>query len=50
MFDQNAMNTGIVRPEITAAQIEFKPMMFQKLQTVGHFSGAATEDPHLHFK
>jgi hypothetical protein len=28
VFDPNAMNTGIVRPEITAAQFEFKPMMF----------------------
>ncbi|MCI31263.1 hypothetical protein A2U01_0052475, partial [Trifolium medium] len=33
VFDPNAMNTGIVRPEITAAQFEFKPMMFQMLQT-----------------
>ncbi|MCI47804.1 hypothetical protein A2U01_0069046, partial [Trifolium medium] len=48
VFDPNAMNTGIVRPEITAAQFEFKPMMFQMLQTVGQFSKAATEDPHLH--
>jgi hypothetical protein len=50
VFDPNAMNTGIVRPEITAAQFEFKPMMFQMLQTVGQFSGAATDDPHLHLK
>ncbi|MCI11463.1 hypothetical protein A2U01_0032564, partial [Trifolium medium] len=50
VFDQNAMNTGIVRPEITAAQFEFKPMMFHMLQTIGQFSGAAAEDPHLHLK
>ncbi|PNY16243.1 hypothetical protein L195_g012958 [Trifolium pratense] len=50
VFDPNAMNTGIVRPEIIAAQFEFKPMMFQMLQTVGQFYGAATEDPHLHLK
>ncbi|MCI53245.1 hypothetical protein A2U01_0074491, partial [Trifolium medium] len=48
VFNPNAMNTGIVRPEITTAQFEFKPMIFQMLQTVGQFSGAATEDPHLH--
>ncbi|MCI57615.1 hypothetical protein A2U01_0078866, partial [Trifolium medium] len=39
VFDPNVMNTRIVRPEITAAQFEFKPMMFQMLQTVGQFSG-----------
>jgi hypothetical protein len=38
VFDPNAMNTKIVRPEITAAQFEFKPMMFQMLQTIGQFS------------
>ncbi|KAK2415996.1 hypothetical protein QL285_038430 [Trifolium repens] len=26
VFDPNAMNTGIVRPEIIAAQFEFKPI------------------------
>jgi hypothetical protein len=36
VFDPNAINT-IVRPEITAAQFEFKPMIFQMLQTVGQF-------------
>ncbi|MCI40077.1 hypothetical protein A2U01_0061309, partial [Trifolium medium] len=50
VFDANAMNTEIVRPEITAAQFKFKPMMFQMLQTVGQFSGTATDDPHLHLK
>ncbi|KAL5547351.1 hypothetical protein UlMin_007038 [Ulmus minor] len=44
------MNTGIVRPEITANHFEFKPMMFQMLQTVGQFSGLPHEDPHLHLK
>ena len=44
------MNTGIVRPEITANHFEFKPMMFQMLQTVGQFSGLPHEDSHLHLK
>ena len=44
------MNTGIVRPEITANHFEFKPMMFQMLQTVGQFNGLPHEDPHLHLK
>jgi hypothetical protein len=42
------MNIGIIRPKITAAQFEFKLMMFQMLQTVEQFFGAATDDPHLH--
>ncbi|KAL5573431.1 hypothetical protein UlMin_023028 [Ulmus minor] len=33
IFDPETMNTGIVRPEITANHFEFKPMMFQMLQT-----------------
>jgi hypothetical protein len=44
------MNTGMVISEITTAQFEFKPMMFQMLQSVGQFSGAITEYPHLHRK
>ena len=44
------MNTGIVRPEITANHFEFKPMMFQMLQIVGHFSGLPYKDTHLHLK
>lgn len=31
VFDPQTMNTGIVRPEITTQQFEFKPMMFQML-------------------
>ncbi|KAL5576436.1 hypothetical protein UlMin_018135 [Ulmus minor] len=50
IFDPETMNTGIVRPEITANHFEFKPMMFQMLQTVGQFSGLPHEDPHLHLK
>ncbi|KAL5540766.1 hypothetical protein UlMin_044089 [Ulmus minor] len=34
IFDPETINTGIVRPEITANHFEFKPMMFQMLQTV----------------
>ncbi|KAL5569743.1 hypothetical protein UlMin_026318 [Ulmus minor] len=50
IFDPETMNTGIVRPKITANHFEFKPMMFQMLQTVGQFSGLPHEDPHLHLK
>ena len=31
IFDSETMNSGIVRPEITANHFEFKPMMFQML-------------------
>ncbi|KAL5560677.1 hypothetical protein UlMin_036888 [Ulmus minor] len=37
IFDPETMNTGIVRPEITANHFEFKPMMFQMLQTMETF-------------
>ena len=50
IFDPETMNTSIVRPEITSNNFEFKPMMFQMLQTVGQFSGSPQEDPDLHFK
>jgi hypothetical protein len=50
VFDPNAMNIGIARPEITAVQFEIKPKMFQMLQSGGQFSGIATDDPHLHLK
>ncbi|KAK2459191.1 hypothetical protein QL285_006258 [Trifolium repens] len=50
VFDSSSMNSGIIRPEITAPQFEFKPMMFQMLKVVGQFSGAETEDPHLHLR
>lgn len=35
IFDPNAMNIGIIIPEITVAQFEFKPMMFQMMQAIG---------------
>ena len=50
VFDPQTMHTGIVRPVITANQFEFKPMMFQMLQTVGQFGGTHQEDPHLHLR
>ncbi|KAI5424793.1 hypothetical protein KIW84_030832 [Lathyrus oleraceus] len=50
IFDQNAMNTRIVRPEITVARFEFKLMMFQMLQAIGQYYGTSNEDPHLHLR
>ena len=50
IFDPETMNTGIVRPEITANHFKFKPMMFQMLQTVEQFSGVPHEDMHLQLK
>jgi hypothetical protein len=50
VFDPNAINTEIVRPEITAVQFEFKPMIFLMLQIVGQFFGTVTDNPHLHLK
>ncbi|XP_058725922.1 uncharacterized protein LOC131597232 [Vicia villosa] len=50
VFDPTFMSTGVVLPKITTAQFKFKPMMFQMLQTTGHYSGAPTEDPHLHMR
>ena len=44
------MHPGIVRSEVQAANFELKPMMFQMLQTVGHFNGLPSKDPHLHIK
>ncbi|GMN64851.1 hypothetical protein TIFTF001_033925 [Ficus carica] len=46
----HGLNPGIVRPEIQAPQYELKLVMFQMLQTVGQFSGMATEDPHIHLR
>lgn len=37
-FDPNAMNTGIIIPEINVAPFEFKSMMFQMLQATGQYS------------
>lgn len=31
------MNIGIIRPDIVVAQFEFKPMMFQMMQTIDQF-------------
>ena len=39
----------IVRLEVQAANFEFKPVMFQILQTVRHFNGLPSENPHIHF-
>ncbi|KAI5385172.1 hypothetical protein KIW84_071964 [Lathyrus oleraceus] len=50
VFDPKSMNTGIIRPEITVAQFEFKPMMFQMLQAIGKYSRSANDDPHLHLR
>jgi len=50
VFDPATMSNGIVLPEITAAQFEFKPMMFQMLQTTGQYAGSPNEDPHLHLR
>ena len=50
VFDLQTMNIGIVRSAITANHFEFKPMMFQMLQTVGQFGGTPQEDPHLHLR
>lgn len=50
MFDPATMSNGIVLPETTAAQFEFKPMMFQILQTTGQYAGSPNEDPHLHLR
>lgn len=50
IFDLETMNIGIVRLEITTNHFEFKPMMFQMLQTMGQFSGSTQRDPHLHLK
>ncbi|KAI5424664.1 hypothetical protein KIW84_030741 [Lathyrus oleraceus] len=39
IFDPNAMNTRIIRPKIDIPHSKFKPMMFQILQTIGHWNG-----------
>ncbi|KAH9780391.1 hypothetical protein KPL71_008059 [Citrus sinensis] len=44
------VHPGIIRPEVEAVNFEFKPVMFQMLQTVGQFNGLPNEDPHLHLK
>ncbi|XP_061345310.1 uncharacterized protein LOC133291129 [Gastrolobium bilobum] len=51
-FEQmlHGLNPSIVRPEIQAPQFEFKPVMFEMLKIIGHFSGMSTEEPHLHLR
>ena len=44
----DGLNPAIVRPNIEAPHFELKPVMFQMLQTVGQFSGMATDDPYQH--
>lgn len=31
VFDTNAMNTGIIKPDTIVSKFKFKPMMFQML-------------------
>ena len=50
MFNPELIQSCIVRPEISATYFEFKPMMFQMLQTIGQFEGFPHEDPHEHLK
>ena len=45
-----AIQPGIVIPEVQVVNFELKPVMFQMLQIVGQFNGLLSEDPHLHFK
>ena len=47
IFDPNAMNMSIIRPEITIAQLEFKPMMFHMMQAINQYSGTANEYLYL---
>jgi len=50
VFDSKTFHTSIVRLEVTAAQFEFKPLMFQMLLTIGQFSISVIDDPHIHLK
>ena len=45
MLIPQVMHPGIVRHEVQAGNFEFKPVMFQMLQTVGQFNGLPSEDP-----
>ena len=44
------LQTGIARPPIHTGHFEFKPMMFQMLQTAGQFGGFPQEDPYAHLR
>ncbi|XP_061336907.1 uncharacterized protein LOC133283987 [Gastrolobium bilobum] len=46
----NNLHSGIVQPEVAAANFELKPVMFRMLQTIGQYNGMPSEDPHLHLK
>jgi len=50
VFDPTTLHTSIVKPEVTTPKFEFKPIMFQMLQTIDQFSGAVTDYPHMHLK
>lgn len=50
VFNPTSMCTSIFLPEITAAQFELKPMIFQMLQTTSQYFGSPTEDPHLNLR
>ncbi|KAK9006472.1 hypothetical protein V6N11_035509 [Hibiscus sabdariffa] len=42
------LNPGIVAPEIQAAHFEFKPVMFNMLNSIGQFGGSPHEDARQH--
>lgn len=48
VFDLPSLHTSIVKSEVTIVQFEFKPIMFQILQTIGQSSGIDIYDPYLH--
>ena len=50
MLTPQVVHSGIIRPEVEAANFKLKLVMFQMLQTVGQFNRLPTEDPHLHLK
>ncbi|XP_061368578.1 uncharacterized protein LOC133311545 [Gastrolobium bilobum] len=50
MLALNNLHSAIVQPDVVANNFEFRPMMFDMLQTIGQFNGLPSEDPHLHLK
>lgn len=48
--DFEQLNSGIVKPHMTALHFELKPIMFQMLQINGQFVRMPLEDPHSHLK